>query len=105
MGFDIQRFPHTIDEEFICKRFIDNRIFHVVLCSGSICGGVLEDPLQAPTCEHIFCRACIEEWLSRSSTCPIDRTSIDIEQLKGVPRILKNLLNRLVMRQVFSLFI
>lgn len=64
--------------------------------SGSICGGVLEDPLQAPTCEHIFCRNCIEEWLSRSSTCPIDRTSIEFEQLKTVPRILKNLLNRFV---------
>ena len=70
----------------------NTRIF--LIHSGSICGGVLEDPLQAPTCEHTFCRVCIEEWLSRSSTCPIDRTIIDIEQLKTIPRILKNLLNR-----------
>jgi hypothetical protein len=24
--------------------------------SGAICGGVLQDPLQAPTCEHAFCQ-------------------------------------------------
>ena len=40
MGFDIQRFPNCIDEELIC----------------SICGGVLQDPLQAPSCEHTFCQ-------------------------------------------------
>ena len=39
MGFDLQRFPNGVDEELIC----------------SICSGVLEDPLQAPTCEHAFC--------------------------------------------------
>ncbi|CAF2537232.1 unnamed protein product [Rotaria sp. Silwood2] len=79
MGFDIQRFPNVIDEELIC----------------SICRGVLQDPLQIPSCEHTFCRTCIEEWLSQTQTCPIDRTPIEINQLKLVPRILKNLLNRL----------
>jgi len=79
MGFDIERFSNYIDEELIC----------------SICGGVLQDPLQAPSCEHAFCQICIQQWLSRSQTCPIDRTPIEINQLKSVPRILKNLLNRL----------
>ncbi|CAF1276658.1 unnamed protein product [Rotaria magnacalcarata] len=82
MGFDIQRFPNNIDEEFIC----------------SICGGVLQDPLQIPTCEHTFCQACIEEWLSQTKICPIDRTPVEINQMKLVPRILKNLLNRLDIR-------
>ncbi|CAF1445972.1 unnamed protein product [Adineta steineri] len=79
MGFDIQRFPNSIDEELIC----------------SICGGVLQDPLQAPSCEHTFCQICIQEWLSRAQTCPIDRTPLEIDQMKPVPRILKNLLSRL----------
>ncbi|CAF1224771.1 unnamed protein product [Adineta ricciae] len=79
MGFDIQRFSNGIDEELIC----------------SICGGVLQDPLQAPSCEHTFCQVCIQEWLSRSETCPIDRTPLELDQLKPVPRILKTLLNRL----------
>ncbi|CAF1243620.1 unnamed protein product [Adineta steineri] len=78
MGFDIQRFPNSIDEELIC----------------SICGGVLQDPLQAPSCEHTFCQICIQEWLSRAQTCPIDRTPLEIDQMKPVPRILKNLLSR-----------
>ncbi|CAF4413460.1 unnamed protein product, partial [Adineta steineri] len=78
MGFDIQRFPHGVDEELIC----------------AICGGVLQDPLQAPTCEHAFCQICINEWLSRVQTCPIDRQSMESDQLKPVPRILKNLLSR-----------
>ncbi|CAF0936394.1 unnamed protein product [Rotaria sordida] len=79
MGFDTQRFLNAIDEELIC----------------SICGGVLQDPLQIPSCEHVFCRTCIEEWLSQTQTCPIDRTPIEINQLKLVPRIIKNLLNHL----------
>lgn len=46
-----------------CRWRIDLYVFIIIthtdrsslLYSGSICGGVLEDPLQAPTCEHAFC--------------------------------------------------
>lgn len=79
MGYDIQRFPDGVDDELTC----------------AICGGVLENPLQSPECEHAFCQDCIHEWLSRAQTCPIDRTPIECDQLKPVPRILKNLLSRL----------
>ena len=44
----------------------------------------------------MFVKNCIEEWLSRAHTCPIDRSSIELDQLKPVPRIFKNLLNRFV---------
>jgi len=43
-----------------------------------------------------FSKICINEWLSRVQTCPIDRTPMESDQLKPVPRILKNLLCRLV---------
>ncbi|XP_039285975.1 E3 ubiquitin-protein ligase NRDP1 isoform X2 [Nilaparvata lugens] len=79
MGFDVTRFEGEVDEELVCP----------------ICSGVLEDPLQAPTCEHAFCRACIIEWISRQPTCPIDRQTITSAQLRPVPRILRNLLSRL----------
>lgn len=79
MGFEVGRFTGEVDEELLCP----------------ICSGVLEDPVQAPQCEHAFCSSCINEWLSRQQTCPIDRQLILPVQLKPVPRILRNLLARL----------
>lgn len=79
MGFELNRFQGDVDEELVCP----------------ICSGVLEDPLQAPVCEHAFCRSCIQEWISRQPTCPVDRQHITSAQLRQVPRILRNLLSRL----------
>jgi len=79
MGFEVGRFKGEVDEELLCP----------------ICSGVLEDPVQAPQCEHAFCSSCINEWLSRQQTCPIDRQPIMPVHLKAVPRILRNLLARL----------
>jgi E3 ubiquitin-protein ligase NRDP1 len=66
MGFDIQRFPNGIDEELVCIYFEFNRYllqkFHIF--SGAICGGVLQDPLQAPTCEHAFCQVNKNNFIS-----------------------------------------
>ncbi|XP_044760518.1 E3 ubiquitin-protein ligase NRDP1 isoform X1 [Coccinella septempunctata] len=79
MGFELNRFQGDVDEELICP----------------ICSGVLEDPLQAPACEHAFCKGCISEWISRQPTCPVDRLTVTSAQLRQVPRILRNLLSRL----------
>ncbi|XP_031828418.1 E3 ubiquitin-protein ligase NRDP1 elgi isoform X2 [Nomia melanderi] len=79
MGFDLTRFQGEVDQELICP----------------ICSGVLEDPVQAPECEHTFCRTCITEWIKRQAICPLDRTPIASEQLRAAPRILRNLLARL----------
>lgn len=54
--------------------------------------------LQAPVCEHAFCRTCINEWINRQPTCPLDRTAITSTQLRAVPRILRNLLARLCIK-------
>jgi len=78
MGYETGRFQGEVDEELICP----------------ICSAVLEDPRLAPECEHAFCAACIHEWLNRQQTCPVDRSSISIAELRPVPRILKNLLAR-----------
>lgn len=56
---------------------------------------MLEDPLQIVNCEHAFCSSCIQEWLSRQPTCPVDRQPIATSNLRSVPRILRNLLSRL----------
>lgn len=79
MGFDLGRFEGEVDEELICP----------------ICSGVLENPVQAADCEHAFCSTCINDWLTRQTTCPIDRGILRKNQLKPVPRILRNLLSRL----------
>ncbi|XP_015437832.1 PREDICTED: E3 ubiquitin-protein ligase NRDP1 isoform X2 [Dufourea novaeangliae] len=79
MGFDVNRFQGEVDEELVC----------------AICSGVLEDPVQAPVCEHAFCRTCINEWINRQAICPLDRTPITSAQLRAAPRILRNLLARL----------
>jgi len=80
MGYDVARFQGDVDEELLCP----------------ICSGVLDEPLQAPQCEHAFCTECINQWLTRQPTCPVDRNPITFNQLKPVPRILRNLLSRLV---------
>lgn len=79
MGYDSNRFEGEVDEELLCP----------------ICSFILEDPVQAPDCEHAFCRLCINQWLKLQSICPVDRTSIQPSDLKPVPRILKNLLSKL----------
>lgn len=56
---------------------------------------LLTEPLQVISCEHAFCTGCIQEWLSRQPTCPVDRQPITTANLRSVPRILRNLLSRL----------
>ncbi|KAG8191602.1 hypothetical protein JTE90_018535 [Oedothorax gibbosus] len=80
MGYDITRFEGEVDEDLICP----------------ICSGVLEEPLHAPQCEHAFCKSCINEWLTRQPSCPVDRQPITTNELKPVPRIMRNLLSRLM---------
>ncbi|XP_032690220.1 E3 ubiquitin-protein ligase NRDP1 isoform X2 [Odontomachus brunneus] len=60
--------------------------------------GALSYSIKAPVCEHAFCRSCINEWINRQHTCPLDRTPIIASQLRGVPRILRNLLARLFIK-------
>ena len=80
MGYDSNRFEGDVDEELLCP----------------ICSFILEDAVQAPDCEHAFCRLCITQWLKLQSVCPVDRACIQPHDLKPVPRILKNLLSKYV---------
>lgn len=78
MGFDTDRFEEDINEELIC----------------SICSGVLELPLTTP-CDHLFCTNCINYWLDRHETCPIDRCPLRPCMMKKAPRAIRNLINKL----------
>ncbi len=80
MGYEITRFQEDVDEELIC----------------TICGLVLESPVQVRQCEHCFCGSCVYEWLKYQRVCPVDRSPVSPrEDLIQPPRILRNLLARL----------
>lgn len=79
MGYEVDRFVGEVDEELLC----------------SICGHVLQYPLQIKNCEHCFCTGCLDEWLKHQRVCPVDRGPVSESSLVPVPRILRNLLSRL----------
>lgn len=80
MGYEIVRFLEEVDEELLC----------------TICGQVLEAPVQIRQCEHCFCSSCINEWLKHQQVCPVDRNPVSpMDDLIQPPRILRNLLSRL----------
>lgn len=79
MGYDPSRFDCAVDEELKCP----------------ICCFVLQDAVQAPSCEHTFCQECINQWLSRQSNCPVDRLPLTRTDLKPAPRVLRNFLAKL----------
>ncbi|KAM6925420.1 E3 ubiquitin-protein ligase NRDP1 [Xenentodon cancila] len=79
MGYDVTRFQGEVDEDLLCP----------------ICSGVLEEPVQAPHCEHAFCNACITQWFAQQQICPVDRTVVTLAHLRPVPRIMRNMLSKL----------
>ena len=77
MGFDITRFESTVDDELIC----------------AICEGVLQNPIQVVSCEHVFCSDCLDQWIAKGKkNCPLDREAIKGGEDMKAPRIVINLL-------------
>ncbi|XP_064641043.1 RING finger protein 151-like [Lineus longissimus] len=81
MGYDIERFVQPINEGLLC----------------SICRDVLKDPVQAP-CEHVYCSACIQEWLIHENNCPEDRRHLWGSDLRPLFRYMRNDLEKLQIR-------
>ena len=91
--------PATSDpEEYTSHR---NPEFEHLICV--ICEGVYSDPQQCAS-EHYFCRSCITNWITRSQTCPIDRCSLTIDDLRPAPRILNDMIQSLQIRCRFHTF-
>lgn len=88
MGYDPKDFVNDVDDELKCP----------------ICCYVLEDALQAPSCEHSFCKNCITEWLKIQKSCPVDRTELQQTDLKQAPRVLRNFLAKLELVCKFSVY-
>ncbi|KAM8968387.1 E3 ubiquitin-protein ligase NRDP1-like [Sarcophilus harrisii] len=79
MGYDRARFLGDVDEDLICP----------------ICCGVLEEPVQAPNCEHAFCNTCVSQGSSWQQTCPVDGSVVTVPHLRPIPRIMRNMLSKL----------
>ena len=68
----------TVDQNLIC----------------AICRCALVDPVTTH-CRHTFCRACIDDALSHSQLCPVDRSRLSSGDLNPSPRIIVNQLDDL----------
>lgn len=79
MGFDTTWFVNKIDDSFKC----------------SICLEVFKDPVMIEKCEHIYCRDCIRDWLSKNTYCPEDRAAISERNLVKPHRFFCNLYDKL----------
>lgn len=79
MGYEVDRFVKSPDEEYIC----------------SICLGVFESPVHGP-CGHTFCLKCIENWIPVNvNSCPLDKKPLFKKDLVAVSIPFRNLLNKL----------
>lgn len=47
----------------------------------AICSEFMDEPVMDAH-GHCFCRSCIEEWLTRSSTCPMTNEPINARDLR-----------------------
>lgn len=86
------------------RLFVDKELDEAYICG--ICRDVLQDPVIT-TCEHLFCKDCIERWLAfkllpQEKICPYDRQPITTTQLKQPPRPLLNLLQKLKLHCKFD---
>ncbi|XP_054156332.1 E3 ubiquitin-protein ligase NRDP1-like [Oppia nitens] len=84
--------------DYDCRVF-ENRVYDELSCA--ICKTPMDDPVLTK-CDHLFCRQCIGEWLSRNNNCPIDRRKLVLDDTHPAPRVVRNLLDQLRMRCYFS---
>ncbi|CAG0892164.1 unnamed protein product [Cyprideis torosa] len=66
-GFPVDWFVDPPPRGFICD----------------ICTDVLNNPQELTTCGHIFCKRCINQWISQNQTCPKDRKNITSSGLQN----------------------
>ncbi|XP_064553810.1 E3 ubiquitin-protein ligase NRDP1-like isoform X1 [Drosophila montana] len=86
MGYDLALIVGHVDEELLCP----------------ICADVLEEPMQSSSCEHAFCRYCIEKWMQEKQICPVDRSDLLPIHLVPVSRLMRNMLGRLKIKCCFA---
>ena len=66
----------------------------VEMLSCSICHEIVQNGV---CCKHghIFCRNCIDTWLAKKKTCPVDSLKLLKGDLNSIPVVLKNMIDEL----------
>ena len=60
-----------------------------------ICQDLFMDPMETQCCRQIYCKQCITQWLNERNSCPFDRKSLDMRDMKSPSRVVTNLLNKM----------
>jgi hypothetical protein len=81
-----------IESSLVINKDVYETIKDFTMCS--ICTGIVCDPHQCQICQIGFCKACIEEWVSKSNTCPFKCTNSTIRE----SRIIRNIVSKLVFK-------
>ena len=88
-GIDKNRFVNLLPEmedEFTC----------------GICHGVFDTPVVVPCCQQTYCRECITVWVNAHYNCPNDRSPLGANQLMPAPKIITNMLSKLMIHCRYS---
>ncbi|GAA5931018.1 hypothetical protein JCM3775_000778 [Rhodotorula graminis] len=57
-----------------------------------ICRDPLDDPVTTPTCQHMYCRTCLDRALQLAPSCPVCRTRLDsLDNCPDAPRAILHL--------------
>lgn len=96
MGSQSSPSDPNVDMDFTFLSTIDPNL----LCP--LCHCPFVDPALCSTCEHVFCHACILESASRVQICPLDRLPIALEQIVPAPRLVKLMVDELVVKCLAS---
>lgn len=93
----------AMQREEVVSRFVsqcgymyrdESHISKSMICT--ICAEPWIAPVMTPQCGHVFCEKCIHTWLRHNHSCPHDRTMLDSRQMVSAPRILRELVDELV---------
>lgn len=57
-----------------------------------ICLGLLNDPVMCASCQHTFCKSCINQWIERNNTCPTKCKEVSLVDIKPTLKKIMELL-------------
>ena len=91
---------YKTDEEELCTERFLSTVHDDFQCP--ICKLVVDQAIEAPSCERVFCTACIWQWLLGADTCPLCKRMLTTQQLRQPSTMLQRVLPQLEIRCDFA---